>query len=117
MSETAKKVETTLRRAKAVAGKSDSAVRQEFDRFVADLEDLIHSTTDLSGDELASARQKIGERVSAAKASLQNMSGEVAEHARETARATDEFVHEQPWKSIGLGAGVGFLLGMLVSRR
>lgn len=37
------------------------------------------------------------------------------------ARATDEYVHQHPWESAALsaaiGAGVGFLLGMLVTRR
>ena len=37
------------------------------------------------------------------------------EHA--AGHATDEFVHENPWKSVGIAAGVGLLLGLLVSRR
>jgi ElaB/YqjD/DUF883 family membrane-anchored ribosome-binding protein len=37
--------------------------------------------------------------------------------AKVAAKATDDYVHENPWKSIGIAAGVGFLLGMLVSRR
>jgi len=31
--------------------------------------------------------------------------------------ATDEFVHENPWKSIGIAAGVGLVVGLLVGRR
>jgi ElaB/YqjD/DUF883 family membrane-anchored ribosome-binding protein len=37
--------------------------------------------------------------------------------AKAAGHATDEFVHENPWKSIGIAAGVGMLLGLLVSRR
>ena len=37
--------------------------------------------------------------------------------AKATAKATDVYVHENPWKSIGIAAGVGLMLGMLISRR
>ena len=35
----------------------------------------------------------------------------------EAVRATDDYVHENPWQSVGVAAGVAFLLGLLVSRR
>lgn len=37
--------------------------------------------------------------------------------AREAADATDEYVHDNPWQSVGVAAAVSFLLGLLVSRR
>ena len=32
-------------------------------------------------------------------------------------KATDGYVHENPWQSIGVGAGLGLLVGFLISRR
>jgi len=32
------------------------------------------------------------------------------------AHATDDFVHEQPWASVGIAAGVGLLIGLLINR-
>jgi ElaB/YqjD/DUF883 family membrane-anchored ribosome-binding protein len=37
--------------------------------------------------------------------------------AKAAGHATDEFVHDNPWQSIGIAAGVGLVLGLLVSRR
>ena len=37
--------------------------------------------------------------------------------AKAAAKATDGYVHENPWKSVGIAAGVGLLLGMLIGRR
>ena len=37
--------------------------------------------------------------------------------AIEAARAADEFVHEHPWKAVGIGAGVGLIIGLLIGRR
>ncbi|HET7776216.1 MAG TPA: hypothetical protein VFK74_07610 [Azospira sp.] len=33
------------------------------------------------------------------------------------ARATDDFVHDNPWKAVGIAAGVGLLLGVIIGRR
>ena len=32
------------------------------------------------------------------------------------ARVTDDYVHENPWRSIGVAFGVGVLIGVLVNR-
>ena len=37
--------------------------------------------------------------------------------AKAAGRATDAYVHEHPWQSIGVAAGIGLLLGMLIARR
>jgi ElaB/YqjD/DUF883 family membrane-anchored ribosome-binding protein len=33
------------------------------------------------------------------------------------ARATNDYVNENPWRAIAIGAGIGLLLGIVVSRR
>ncbi|HCI13500.1 MAG TPA: DUF883 domain-containing protein, partial [Gallionellaceae bacterium] len=35
---------------------------------------------------------------------------------KEAAKVTDEYVHENPWKAVGIAAGVGLVIGMLISR-
>jgi ElaB/YqjD/DUF883 family membrane-anchored ribosome-binding protein len=37
--------------------------------------------------------------------------------ARQAADFTDGYVHENPWRAIGVGAAIGLLIGYLVSRR
>jgi ElaB/YqjD/DUF883 family membrane-anchored ribosome-binding protein len=102
--------------ARAVGG-SAGALSQEFHNFVSDIEDLIKSSTSLSGDELAAARERIKERVAQARAVLGETGGNVLERARRTLAATNDYVADEPWKAIGVGAAVGFLLGLLVARR
>ena len=33
------------------------------------------------------------------------------------AKATDTWVHDHPWTAIGIAAGIGVLLGLVVNRR
>jgi ElaB/YqjD/DUF883 family membrane-anchored ribosome-binding protein len=37
--------------------------------------------------------------------------------AREVAQAADEYVRENPWQSVGIAAGIGLVVGMLLARR
>lgn len=74
--------------------------------FVADIEDLLTSTTSLTGDDLARAKARLMERVAAAKASVAKMSA-----------ATDGFVRARPWQAIGIAAVVGVLAGFVLARR
>jgi ElaB/YqjD/DUF883 family membrane-anchored ribosome-binding protein len=39
------------------------------------------------------------------------------EKGKEAAHTTDEFVHEHPWKAVGIAAGVGLIVGLLIGRR
>ena len=89
----------------------------EFQSFVADIEDLITSMTPLTGEDLARAKERLAARVELAKESFSEVSGEIAERARKTARVTDAYVHEHPWQSVGIGAILGLLVGIVVSRR
>ena len=42
---------------------------------------------------------------------------EALRRAREVADATEEYVRDNPWQSVGIAAGVGLLIGLLLSRR
>jgi ElaB/YqjD/DUF883 family membrane-anchored ribosome-binding protein len=36
---------------------------------------------------------------------------------KKIAHDTDEYVHEHPWRAIGIAGAVGVLVGMLIARR
>ena len=98
-------------------GNARAAVSSEMHDFLADVEDLVKETTSLTGEELSRAKAKLSERVAAARDSIQEVGGEIAKRARKGATATNDYVHEQPWKAIGATAAVAFLLGFVLSRR
>ena len=89
----------------------------DFKTVVSDADTLVKETASQSGQKLADMRAKTGESVNAAKAKLLEAQTTAIARTKETAKATDEYVHENPWKSVGIAAGVGLVLGVLMSVR
>lgn len=90
---------------------------KDFKAVVADTEELLKATANLTGDKVAAARARAEESLAAAKQRLADMGEGLVDKTKAAARRTDELVHEHPWPAVGIGATVGFLLGMLISRR
>jgi len=87
-------------------------------RVVAgDVEELLRATASQTGDRIKEARARAEESLRAARVRLEETGDEVAAHAREAAREAERYVHDNPWQSVGIAAGVGFLLGYLIGRR
>ncbi len=84
---------------------------------VNDTEELLKATASQTGDRITAARIKAEESLRAARARLEDAQEAVMERTKSAAKATDTYVHENPWKSIGLAAVAGVLLGALISRR
>jgi len=82
---------------------------------IADAEELLRMTADQAGDAALDIRGRIQTRMNQAKTDLLLLQQAAVAKAKAAGHATD--VHENPWKSIGIAAGVGMLLGLLVSRR
>jgi ElaB/YqjD/DUF883 family membrane-anchored ribosome-binding protein len=91
----------------------ESDVAQRLRNLMVDIGELIRSASSLTVEELGRAKAKLRTRITAAKLALEDAS----ERARVTARFADRYVRENPWKAIGIGAGVGLLIGFLAGRR
>ena len=85
--------------------------------LIADTEDLLRATAGQAGEKIAVARERIQSSLAVYKEKLVDAEHALMEKTKEAARATDEYVHEHPWQAVGVAAGIGFLLGLLVSRR
>lgn len=84
---------------------------------LAETESMLKEVASDNSEQGRVLREKIAANLSIAKAKLVETERLVADKAKVAAKATDEYVHENPWASVGVAAGIGFLLGMLVSRR
>ena len=89
----------------------------DFKTVVADTEELLKATASVAGEQATVARARVRESLGDAKVRLAAAEDAAIARAKEAAQATDEFVHDHPWKAIGLAASIGLLVGLLVGRR
>lgn len=94
-----------------------SRASREFHNFVADIEDLITKTTSLTGKDLEDAKAQLNERIATARTYLDDVSDSLLQRARKSATVTNNYVHEQPWAAVGIGAAVGVAIGFLLGNR
>jgi ElaB/YqjD/DUF883 family membrane-anchored ribosome-binding protein len=84
---------------------------------VADAEALLKATSNQAGEKIQEARAKAEESLAAARERLSGVEEEALRQARELMTEGEEYVRENPWQAVGIAAGVGLLLGLILSRR
>jgi ElaB/YqjD/DUF883 family membrane-anchored ribosome-binding protein len=84
---------------------------------VADAEELLRSTASQAGEKAAAARARLQESLQSAKERLSVAEAAVVERTKQAVQVTDQYVHDNPWKSIGVAFSVGIIIGMLIGRR
>lgn len=89
----------------------------DFSLVVSDAEALIKATASQGGEALALVREKAEASLAMAKTKLVDAKAALAAHSREAVQEADNYVHENPWQSIGMAAGVGLIIGFLMGRR
>ena len=85
--------------------------------LMADADDIVKAMASATGEKATELGEKLRIKLRSAKEKMGDVQEVVADRAKAAARATDDFVHDNPWKAIGIAAGVGFLLGLLVNRK
>lgn len=84
---------------------------------IADTEDLLRATANQAGEKIAEIRVKAEENLRNAKIRLARAEAALVERTKAAARATDDYVRANPWRAVGIAAGAGFIIGLLVGRR
>ena len=104
--------------------KTDKASVESQEQLVSDIksviseaEEILGATAEQAGEKIAHLRARIQARLRDAKVRLAEAEDVLVEKTRAAARATDDYVHESPWTAVGIAAGVGLLVGLILGRR
>lgn len=93
------------------------------DRLVDSLRDMVSDAEALlkaaqrGGEPLAQERERFQARLHQVRGELSALQDTAVLNVRRAAHATDQAVHTHPYAAAGLAAGVGVLVGLLISRR
>ncbi len=83
---------------------------------VDDAEGFLRAAASSTGEKAAELRDKATAALKRASEQLADLQATVMEKGRDAAILTDDYVHENPWQAIGIGAAIGFLIGVIVAR-
>jgi ElaB/YqjD/DUF883 family membrane-anchored ribosome-binding protein len=84
---------------------------------ISEAEEMLGATADQAGEKIANLRVRIQARLHDAKVRLVEAEEVLIAKTKAAARATDQYVHESPWTAVGIAAGAGLLIGLLIGRR
>jgi ElaB/YqjD/DUF883 family membrane-anchored ribosome-binding protein len=85
---------------------SSDKLMKDLKAVVNDAEDLIKITAGQGGEQIARIRARAEESVRTARARIKDVGGDL-----------DEQVRENPWTAVGIAAGIGLVLGVLLARK
>jgi ElaB/YqjD/DUF883 family membrane-anchored ribosome-binding protein len=89
----------------------------ELRMVVADAEEMLKATVDQAAPGAAEARGRLQARLNQARERIGHWQETAVERAKEAGKATDTYVHDHPWKAIGIAGAVGVLVGAVISRK
>lgn len=96
---------------------STEKLMQDLRLVMEDAEALLKATAGQADERIAQARARAEESLRQARLRLQDAGFEVEQQMRAAVRDADAYVRDNPWQSVGLAAGIAFLVGYLVGRR
>jgi len=107
---------TSPRSADSQAAARD-ALADSLRQIVAEAEQWMKSAQAEGGASVDDARARMESRLRDAKAKLADHADDALLQARAAARQADDAVHAHPYAAMGVAAGVGVLVGLLLARR
>ena len=85
--------------------------------LVNDAEELLRATASQAGEKIAVARQKIEQSLIEGKKAVADAEVTFVRKSKECAEIADDYVRENPWSAIGIAAGLGVALGLLMRNK
>jgi ElaB/YqjD/DUF883 family membrane-anchored ribosome-binding protein len=96
---------------------STAALKADLAAVMRDAEALMKASADAGGDKVNEARTRIRESLESAKRRLIEAERSAMRQGEEAVAATEDYVKRNPWQSVGIAAGVGLVIGVLLARR
>ena len=96
---------------------STAKLVEDLNIVMQDADALLRATAEQSGDKATEARRRIQASLDTAKARLRAAQDSAMHMGEDAIHNTEVYVRDNPWQAVGIAAGVGLILGVLISRR
>ena len=94
---------------------------EEFNTVVTETEQLLKSVASAGNEKAGAFKAGLEQSLAAASERMAKIRAQASDQASAAAKATDTYVQDNPWRAVGIAAGVaaftGLLTGLLIARR
>ena len=87
---------------------------EDFGVVIEDSQQLLKAMASAPGERATALRGDLERKLGEARKRLTDLQDVAMERGRAAARYTDEYVHDNPWQSMAVGAGVAVIIGIAV---
>ena len=94
-----------------------NTLAHDFQDVVTDAQELLETMASEGGAKMSVMKKRVQASIDAARKQLGELQLSVTEGAKAAASTTDQYVHDNPWRAVGIGAAAGVLVGFLLARR
>ena len=82
-----------------------------------DAEALLKATATQTGEQVQQVRERAEQSLKQARERVAAIPGAVRDSANQAAQAGEEYIKQHPWQSLGMAAGLGLIIGLLLRQR
>jgi ElaB/YqjD/DUF883 family membrane-anchored ribosome-binding protein len=86
---------------------------EDLSTLTQDAGDMVGSSSDMSHERFGAAREQLDHAMEQGKQLYANL----REATTKQAKVADEFVRNNPYKAVGIVAGIAVVIGLLINRR
>ena len=103
--------------ARASSADAREKLMNDMKNIITEAEDWLGGAAAQSGENLQAVKDQFQATLQTAKTDLLKMEANMLARTKLAAQATDLYVKDNPWKSVGYGAAIGLVFGILISRK
>jgi ElaB/YqjD/DUF883 family membrane-anchored ribosome-binding protein len=92
-------------------------VEADVRKAISGAEDMLTQAANATGEKAAELRSQALHQLKALRERMNDAQATAIRQGKAAARATDDYVHENPWRSILAAASLGVVVGLLIGRR
>ena len=97
--------------------RSTLRTRSDIRSMIEDAQQLFREAAANTGEKAEDLSNKGLELLDSAVSKAQDVQAAAIEAGKEIAATTDDYVQENPWRAIAISAGIGLLVGLVISRK
>ena len=85
--------------------------------IISDAEELLKATAGNTNEKIAATHARAEQSLLTAQTTLEQTKRQLVTQVKDAAQSTDAYVHDNTWKALGIAAGAGIVLGLLLNAR